>query len=332
MECALSLPKTSSPPWVRALMIALLVFALIVIGLHWLPPLRTVGSSGAFAPPVIHMNLEGITLDEISGLCFSRMHPGHIWVHQDDINDPRLYRFDASGNHQQTVLINGVLPEDWEDIALGPLPDGSDFGIFIGDIGDREENEPDFQVVVIDERDTLTSNQVAPVRIVDALWPGGMGRNCEGLMVSQISGDIFLMTRSSNGLSRMFRVPFADWTAEGGESPTAIFVGLFQLSQLGTETGLLDDCEVTAADFDPGMRTLALRTKHFVYLYALSGDPTAALFSTTPFAMLSTAVEPQGEAVTFGLDGRDVFTASEGSDLILRFARNDPPNDGVTLH
>jgi hypothetical protein len=332
MECTIPLPKASAHPRVRATLFVLAILALIAAGLHWLPPIRLAGSSGAFAAPVTHMDLDGFTLDEISGLCFSRVHPGHIWVHQDDVGDPRLYRFDASGNHQQTVIVNSVMPEDWEDIALGPLPDGSDFGIFIGDIGDREANEPDFQVVVIDERDTLSSNQIAPVRAVDALWPGGTGRNCEGLMVSQISGDIFVMTRSNSGLSRMFRVPFADWTTEGGDPPTAVFVGFFPLSQLGTETGLLDDYEVTAADFDPDVRTLAVRTKHFVYLYALNGDPTAALFATTPFAMLSTSIEPQGEAVTFGLDGRDVFTASEGSDLILRFARNDPPNDGVTLH
>ena len=273
----------------------------------------------SFTGPELQCTLTGPLLDEISGLTCSRIWPNHGWVHQDDEGDARLYRFEASGRWRQTVTVSAVPAEDWEDIASGPLPDGTPCGLFLGDFGDNEEEDRTFEIVILDERDTQRGNVVAPVAIITARHPD-RPRNCEALAVSWATGDIFVLTKAGDGRSRLLRLPSAEWTQRRGVVE-AEDLGRIDLSELDTEDGLDDAYRVTGADLSPDGRLMAIRTRHFVYVYTLEGEPTAEALREPPAAVLSTASEPQGEAVAFSPGGAVILTASEQSAQVLRFSR-----------
>ena len=70
------------------------------------------------------------------------------------------------------------------------------------------------------------------------------------------------------------------------------------------------DSIVTGADFHPCGDRMLVRTTESLYELSAPGKPVEALFAATP-VKVPVASEPQGEAVTYSLDGRRYFTSSE---------------------
>src|SRR5688572_29419145 len=90
-------------------------------------PAQTCVAAGAL------VRLPGVV--EASGAAASRRHPGVIWTHNDS-GDPAVFAFDAGGKARGRVTVSGATVTDWEDIALGPCPQGS--CLYIADIGDND--------------------------------------------------------------------------------------------------------------------------------------------------------------------------------------------------
>src|SRR5690606_5594728 len=89
-------------------------------------------------------------LDEASGVAVSRSPNGPVWVHNDSEGTAMLYALDRAGSPVAEI----ALPEagaqfDWEDIAVGPCPDGD--CIYIGDIGDNLHRRDDRAILRLAE-------------------------------------------------------------------------------------------------------------------------------------------------------------------------------------
>ena len=82
-------------------------------------------TSGTVANPAI---------DELSGLAQSRAHPGVLWANNDSGDTARVYALGTDGADLGTVSVSGATAVDWEDLALGPGPGGTDH-LYVGDTG-----------------------------------------------------------------------------------------------------------------------------------------------------------------------------------------------------
>ena len=90
-------------------------------------------------------------------------------------------------------------------------------------------------------------------------------------------------------------------------------------ARLTVVLGPASDPRVTAADMSVDDCSARILVRTYGSLYELRGTATATVLDliASAFATMPVAVEPQGEAVAYAVDGRAYFTTSEGTDPTL---------------
>ncbi|HEY0139053.1 MAG TPA: PKD domain-containing protein [Nannocystis sp.] len=271
----------------------------------------SVGGCPRFQPGKSVGKLATEALTEASGLAFSRQTPGVVWTHNDSEDAPRLYTFTDLGAPLGTYALQGVEVRDWEDMALGPGPkQGQDY-LYVGDIGD---NNAEYAAVFVhrvaeppvDPATTGVDASLGGVESFQLTLPGGP-RNCETMLVDPVSGDLYLVSKSVDGVSLVFRA------AAPLKSGMLTEVATLELGAGGLTTG----GSVTAAGDWVVVRTyFAVRMWHRAAGTALH-KAFAGAGCEVPVAM-----EMQGEAIGFAAQGLDYYTTSEGAQPPLyRFTR-----------
>jgi len=246
---------------------------------------------------------------EPSGLGASRVLEGAIYVHNEDTTDiVAISALDASTIG--TFEVTNVTPADWEDLATGPCPSGS--CIFIGDIGRWSANFPpgenptSFAVYRIPEPD-LANGQTSGGLVAEAfpfVYPDGP-KDAESLMVHPVTGDIYVITKSSSGLSGVYRFPNPLPTP--GVQSTLVHVADLQLPT----TDDPNFSSATSAAIHPCAERFLLRTYRTVYEFrAAPGQGFESAFFATPIPLTDTQ-EGQGEAIEYEANGASYFTMSE---------------------
>ncbi|WP_338864787.1 cell wall anchor protein [Myxococcus stipitatus] len=245
---------------------------------------------------------------EPSGLAASRITPGAIYVHNEDVNDVVAISTTTAGT-LGSFTVDGVTPQDWEDVATGPCPTGS--CIYMGDIGRNSASLPippnTFYVYRIPEPNigagqtsgTLTAEQFPFV------YPDG-AKDAEAIMVHPVTSDIYVITKSGTGLSKVYKMPKP--LPAPGVTSTLIFVSNLQLP---TQPDDPNYSYTTAAAIHPCAQRFILRTYRRVYEFrAAPGAAFETAFAATPVALTDT-VEGQGEAIEYEPNGSGYFTMSE---------------------
>jgi hypothetical protein len=244
---------------------------------------------------------------EPSGLAASRVTPGVLYVHNEDT--PAVVAIStADASTKGTFTVANVTPADWEDVATGPCPAGS--CIYMGDIGRSSANFPTppstFAVYRMQEPDigagqtsgSLTAEKF-PFQYPDT------PKDAESIMVHPSTGDIYVITKSSTGLSKVYKFPQP--LPAPGTMSTLVFVSNLQLP---TSTDV-NFSYATAAAIHPCANRFLLRTYRTVYEFrAAPGGAFETAFAATPVALTDTA-EGQGEAIEYAADGSAYFTMSE---------------------
>src|SRR6185295_746902 len=77
-----------------------------------------------------------ISLAEVSGMEQSRSNSGVFWVHNDSGDEPRVYAVSSKGELLGTYTLQGATAFDWEDMSIGPAPNGGTY-LYMADIGDN---------------------------------------------------------------------------------------------------------------------------------------------------------------------------------------------------
>ncbi len=238
------------------------------------------------------------SLDEISGMVVSRMNPGVIWVHNDSGDGARLYAIDTSGALVATFDLARISAFDIEDIAIGPGPDDGVSYIYLADIGDNVGKRTSvsiyrFREPNVDAGDTQT---IKGVDELTASYPGPP-RNAETLVVDPETGTPYVVTKADGDMSDIyeFRGPVMELVATidpaSGRS--------------------LANPAMTGGDAAPDGQSIILRTYGRAFLYRRpAGAPFVETFNSEPCS-LPIALEPQGEAITFGPDADSYLTVSE---------------------
>jgi len=235
-------------------------------------------------------------ISESSGVAVSRRHPGVLWTHNDSGSDPILFAVDLAGNELGRFVVTGARSEDWEDIALGPCPEGDSSCLFIGDTGDNEQRRDHVSIYVVPEPDSIGGTRAVAARRIRVRYPDGP-QDVEALAVTS-AGDLLLITRGRHGPIRTYHIPRDELS---GRSTQAA-----RWMDLRIEPQLMVGRLVTGAAVSTDGSTLAVRTYTELYFFDLTDQPGTPRRIGSCWLGLK---EPQGEAVDFLDDSTLVFTS-----------------------
>jgi len=239
---------------------------------------------------------------EASGLALSRRQPGVLWTHNDSGDTARVFALDSTGQVVGEVQIAGANAHDWEDMAVGPGPDGGD-ALYMGDIGDNGSSRDDIHVWVVPEPEAIDGT--ASATGIRLHYPD-QAHDAEALLVDPLSGDLYIITKIIDGHSLVFRAA----APLGAEMTLEQVADLALAGRDGISVPL-----ATAADVSPDGSCVYLRT--YGDVVAWERDPATPLHEAFAGTLLSmaAAAEPQGEAIAAADFG--YWTLSEGKGAML---------------
>jgi hypothetical protein len=251
----------------------------------------------AWGEPRLLATLENTEVRESSGIAPSHIVPGGYYTHNDSGYPATIFLFDLEGNDLGAFEVEGARNIDWEDMASAVL-EGAPY-LFIGDIGDNRERRSSVQVYRVSE--PAPGDDHARVdETYELRYPDGP-HDAECLLVHPKTGEVTIVTKSLRGGAGVYV-----FTPSG--------TGDYELTKVGElRLGAAIPELVTGGDFSPDGRYVVVRTYFSAYEYdAADGD----WWRQTP-RHVPLRVEPQGEAITYSLDGTSLLTTSEGSPAPL---------------
>lgn len=237
--------------------------------------------------------LKDRSLDEISGLACSRVHPGTIYIHNDSGGEAVVYWIDSLGNRLGEIKLLETENRDWEDIAVGPRGNGGSY-IYVGEIGDNNAVYEEVVVYRFPEPSAGNSNSEVIPEKIKLTYPGG-ARDAESLMVDPISGDVFILSKRDS-LNMVYRLPSDKFGTGEAELEEMI---------------KLPFTNATAADISADGSQIVVKNYLSIYFWKRNiGETVARAMGRAPVE-LPYSPEPQGEAIGFRPDGKAYYTLSE---------------------
>lgn len=235
-------------------------------------------------------------LTESSGVAVSRTHPGVLWTHNDAGHPAVLFATDTLGTAIGRFTVTGARSVDWEDIALGPCPSGE--CLYIGDVGDNEEQRPAVMIYRVPEPDPSTRRGATlPADSLRIRYPD-RPRDVEALFVDHDGGTWLISKGRSTGIL-LYHVPAAAWEA-GGAVATLV-------DTLPIQRHLPSGRLVTGAALARDGRSVVIRTYRDLFLFTLDGGRLQP--AAPPNRCQILGLEPQGEAVDWWDDRTLVLTS-----------------------
>lgn len=236
-------------------------------------------------------------LPEASGVAASRRTPGVFWAHNDS-GEPVIYALDRQGTVTGRIRVTGASVDDWEDIAVGPCPQGS--CVYIADIGDNSGTRKSitlFRAVEPAPGDAATHG----VEAFEATYPDGP-HDAEALFVTEDS-DVLLITKGDPGPVALYRFPRR---LAGGKT--------WPLERIGEP---IADAKIeakdrpTAAALSPDGQWVAVRTTHWVAFHR-AADLIAGRWREEFRSDVNGLGEPRGEGITFAGNDTLVLVGEAG--------------------
>lgn len=288
----------------RALLLAVVVGGFALAAAACTPPPPSVydaacaGTLVASTPGAV----ANASLDELSGLAASRRNPGVWWAHNDSGNAAVVYAVGDDGGTLGTFTLQGATNVDWEDVAVGPGPNGPNY-LYVADIGGNATPRNTVVVYRVPEPAVPGSGTLTGVDTLALTYPNNLKPDAEALIVDPVSGGIYIITKSASG-GTVYRANIS-----GSLDPVANL-------PLGWVTG---------GDVTPAGDVVALTTYVGVTVFPRpSGGSLEAAFAQPScngaFPVL-VAPHVQYEAIGFTADGRGYVTASEGANPPLHLFR-----------
>ena len=258
---------------------------------------------GDYSDPLFLGGVDHENLSEISGLAVSRKNPGVVWLHNDSKNAAVIYAVNfKSQKILGKIILDGVTQVDWEDIALGPC--GSAECIFIGDIGDNQEERGKIQVYQIQEPDLDPNSEFDSILLKDFitynLLYGDKAHNAEAIALHP-NGSLYLFTKE-NGKSSVFKTP--ELTAS--HYLQLEYVGVFKTGPQKTDM-------VTAADIHRSGKRLLLRTNTKIFEFRSSKiQEVSEILKLKPIEIKS-GQNFRGEAIAYDPRSGHIIHSSEAA-------------------
>ena len=264
-------------------------------------------------------------LVELSGLAASPGHADVLWAHNDSGGAAELYAFAEDGTSLGAHPVESADAVDWEDMAAGPAPNGTDAVLYIGDIGDNDASRPTVTVYRVHEPEETPLAPGAPLTEVEAIelrYPDGPS-DAEALLIDPRTGDLVIVTKSLLGMSRVLTTPAASLVP--GAPVAMIDAGGLRVPLPPDPAPGFPGTAITGGDVSPDGSIVLLRTYRSVLAFPRAADQTLAEALQGEPCFAPQAEEQQGEAVAFTNDGSAFVTISEGANpAINRIGSSQP--------
>jgi hypothetical protein len=238
-------------------------------------------------------------LEEVSGLVASHRYPNRLYVHTDSGGEAAVFVLDTLGNELGRLDLSGLKNRDWEDIAIGPGPNGSSY-IYVAEIGDNEAKHEEISLYRFAEPELL---QVIPSTAIDQVklqFPGGP-KDAETFLVDPVSGELFLVSKRDTK-NTLYRVP-----ADGFEKGEAVLEKLHSF----------DFTSSVAGDVSRDGSQVLIKTYLAVFYWKRTEKQSLVEALQAAPIRLPYLPEPQGEAIGFNFKGNAYFTLSEKRNGII---------------
>ena len=254
--------------------------------------------------------LQDNLITESSGLTASRRNKDIFWTHNDSGDDAFLYAFDRNGKRRGVFRVAGAKNYDWEDIAAyTDLKTGENY-LFIGDIGDNGGKRAEIVIYRVREPEIKpedanstkkNARQTARAEVIRVRYPDG-ARDAETLVVNPANGDLYIASKSLMNDADVYKL------AAGFEinKPNT----LEHVSTIGVPS--LTRGFLTGGAISPDGKRLILCDYFAAYELVL---PAKAKNFDEIWKQKAEAIDlgerGQGEAICYGLDGKNVYATSE---------------------
>lgn len=287
----------------------LVSFALIFIGMTLVGCDEEAASQTTieFAPAERLAENTDPRLRETSGIAASHANPGLIWTQNDSGNEPEIYLVDTDLKIKLIVRLADIENRDWEDIAVGPGPDPSKTYVYIADIGDNLGVYP-YKYIYRFVEPKAGSTEVITLDKVDRIvfeLEDGM-KDTESLMVDPQSKKLYILSK------REFPASMYEIENIGNPRDTITAPKVLTLPMLS----------LVAADCNHKDGSVLMKNYTNVYCWENNGNQSIITLLKGNPKTIAYESEPQGEAITWAVDGTGFYTLSErpeGQDSYLYF-------------
>jgi hypothetical protein len=267
----------------------------VLLILFWLRPI-SVDAQASCRVETPSTPVQG--LPEASGIAASARSPGVLWSHNDS-GEPVLVAFSPDGAIRGRTWIAGAAVEDWEDVNIGPCPDGS--CVYIADIGDNNARRGSLTIYRVPEPDSgaARSRRAESMRLT---YPDGP-KDAEALVVIP-NGSIYIVTKGERSAVTLYRAGnFTNGTTMRLTSIATIVEG-------NQSAGILRQDRITGASASQDGRWIVLRTLSALIFYRTSDLESGNTREVFRYSLGSVSGR-QGEGVAFA-EGGTVWLSSEG--------------------
>jgi hypothetical protein len=285
------------------------------------------GAAGGYTGPIVSGQLAEPANQETSGLAASPRTPGLLWAHDDSGGHPVLFAMRPNGSLIGRLQVTGEVNRDWEDIASFEA-DGQAW-LLIADIGDNRavHAQSVLHVLAEPDADTLQANRevaIPPAYSLHFAYEDGP-RDCESVAVDARERAVYLLSKR-DATPRLYRL---DLGAAPADKPAiARLVGLVpHLPRSESGAGLSGGVprkwrgQPTAMDFAAdGSAALVLTYGRLLFFPRRPGQTWAEALAAEPEPLPAFDL-PQAESACFADGGRTIYLASENTQQLLRFSR-----------
>ena len=238
-------------------------------------------------------------LEEVSGLVASQRYPNRLYVHTDSGGEAAVFVLDTLGNELGRLDLSELKNRDWEDIAIGPGPNGSSY-IYVAEIGDNEAKHEEIYLYRFAEPELLQAIPSAAIDQVKLQFPGGP-KDAETLLADPITGTLFLVSKREPK-NALYQVP-----------ATAFEKGSATLEKVHE----FDFNSSVAGDISKDGSQILIKTYLAVFYWKRTDKQSLVEALKAVPIRLPYVPEPQGEAIGFNFKGDAYFTLSEKRNGVM---------------
>jgi len=238
-------------------------------------------------------------LEEVSGLVASQRYPNRLYLHTDSGGEAAVFVLDTLGNELGRLDLSGLKNRDWEDIAIGPGPNGSSY-IYVAEIGDNEAKYEEIYLYRFAEPELLQAIPSTAIDQVILQFPGGP-KDAETLLADPITGTLFLVSKREPK-NALYQVP-----ATAFEKGSALLEKVHEF----------DFNSSVAGDISKDGSQILIKTYLAVFYWKRTDKQSLVEALKLAPMRLPYVPEPQGEAIGFNAKGNAYFTLSEKRNGVM---------------
>lgn len=301
---------------------ALSCFALIGCGSFSPNGAAQVPGNEDFSEPKTVGKLESTDLSEASGLSASKCQENVYWTHNDSGDEAFIFAISGKGDHLGTWRVTGAKNIDWEDIEAIKDRGGKCF-VYIGEIGDNDRERSGGTIYRIAEpkvdnaakdssrKDPLETELTQAQRFE---YPDSR-HNAETLLVNPVSGDIYVLTKRTDGPAGIYKLS-SNFTS--AEMQTAVKVG--EIAVPAVPNGLL-----TGGDISSDGKRVILCDYFAGYELTLPANAKTfdEIWQQKPLRV-NIGKRDTGEAIAYSIDGNTIVAISEKKNTPVIHVQRKP--------